>query len=171
MKQGIRQGGVLSSFLYLVFINDLIEELDTSGLGVSICDVSTNNPTLVDDISLISRYPLNLHRKIMINKVVDYADMWKFKINSSKSSVMIISTNGRATDTNYIWTVKSENITVVQCSTHVGIPISNNMKCRSKVENVSRKRRVALHRLVGLDLSSNSPKLNPLALPSCTNQL
>ena len=162
IKQGIRQGCVLSSFLYLVFINALIEELDTSGLGVSICDVSTNNPTLVDDISLISRYPLNL--QLMINKVVDYADMWKFKINSSKSSVMIISTNRRATDTNYIWRVKSENLTVVQCSTHVGIPISNNMKCRSKVENASRKGRVALHRLGGLDLSSNSPKLNPLTL-------
>ena len=68
---------------------------------------------------------------------------------------MIISTNRRATDTNYIWTVKSENLTVVQCSTHVSIPISNNMKCRSKVENASRKGRVVLYRLVGLDLSSN----------------
>ena len=93
IKQGIKQGGILSSFLYLVSINDLIEELDTSGLGVSICDVSTNNPTLVDDISLISRYPLNL--KLMINTVFDYADTWKFKINSSKSSVIIISTNRR----------------------------------------------------------------------------
>lgn len=162
IQQGIRQGGVLSSFLYLVFINDLIEELDTSGLGVSICDVPTNNPTLVDDISLISRYPL--HLQLMINIVVDYADMWKFNINSSKSSVMIISTNRRAMDTNYIWTVKSETLTVAQCSTHVGIPISNNMKCRSKVENASRKGRAALHRLVGLDLSSDSPKLNPLTL-------
>ena len=157
IKQGIRQGGVSSSFLYLVFINDLIEELDTSDLGVSICDVSTNNPTVVDDISLISRYPLNL--QLMINIVVDYADMWKFKINSSKSSVMIISINNCATDINYIWTVRSENLTVVQCSIHVGIPISNNMKCRSKVENSSRKRKIAFHCLVGLDLSSNSHKL------------
>ena len=86
------------------------------------------------------------------------------KSTSVKSSVMIISTNRRATDINYIWTVKSGNLTVVHCSTHVGIPISNNMKCRSKVENASRKGRVALHRLVGLDLSSYSSKLSPLTL-------
>ena len=77
---------------------------------------------------------------------------------------MIIISNRRATDTSYIWTVKSENLTVVQCLSYAGFPISDNMKRLSKVENASRKERVALHRLVGLDLSSNSPKLNPLTL-------
>ena len=28
VDQGVRQGGVLSTFLYLVFINDLIDELE-----------------------------------------------------------------------------------------------------------------------------------------------
>ena len=39
-------------FFYIVFINDLVDELDKSNLGVSICDIKAGNPALVDDLTL-----------------------------------------------------------------------------------------------------------------------
>ena len=76
IQRGIRQGGGLSALFYIVFINDLVEELDKSNLGVSICDIKASNPTLVDDLTLVSRSPL--HLQLMINIGADNAKRWKF---------------------------------------------------------------------------------------------
>ena len=38
LKQSVRQGGILSAWLYILFINDLICELEQSGLGCYIGD-------------------------------------------------------------------------------------------------------------------------------------
>lgn len=162
IQRGIRQGGVLSSLFYLVFINDLVEELDKSNLGVSICDIKAGNPTLVDDLTLVTRSPLLLQR--MINMCVDYALNWKFKFSADKCSVMIASLNPRLSTANYIWTVNNETLKQSKSSTHVGIPIASNMKCHEKVQNACRKGRAALHRLIGLDVTAQFPKLNPLTL-------
>ena len=162
IQRGIRQGGVLSSLFYLVFINDLVEELDKSNLGVSVCDIKAGNPTLVDDLTLITRSPLLLQR--MINICADYAMNWKFQFSADKCSVMTASLNPRLSTVNYIWTVNNEALKQSRSSTHVGIPITSNMKCHEKVQNACRKGRAALHRLIGLDATAQFPKLNPITL-------
>ena len=106
IQRGVRQRGVLSSLFYLVFINDLVEELDKSNLGVSVCDIKAGNPTLVDDLTLITRSPLLLQR--MINICADYAMNWKFQFSVDKCSVMTASLNPRLSTVNYIWTVNNE---------------------------------------------------------------
>ena len=149
IQRGIRQGGVLSSLLYIFFINGLVEELDKSNLGVSICDIKACNPTLVDDLTLVSRSPL--HLQLMINILsVDHSKRCKFGFSTSKCSVMIITLNPRSINHNYIWTIETQILKQSKTSTHVGIPITNDMKCHEKVQNACRKGRAALHRLLNL---------------------
>ena len=162
IQRGIRQGGVLSALFYIVFINDLVEELDKSNLGVFICDIKASNPTLVDDLTLVSRSPL--HLQLMINIGADNAKQWKFSFSTNKCSVMTISLNPRYTNHNYIWTLNNQILKQVKTSTHVGIPITNDMKCHEKVQNACRKGGAALHRLLGLSAAIQSPRLNPLTL-------
>lgn len=57
VSQGVRQGEVLSTFLYLVFINDLLQELEEQSIHIGIYDITSSNPTLADDISLIALSP------------------------------------------------------------------------------------------------------------------
>jgi len=49
VEQGVRQGGVLSTHLYKVYINELLLELERH-LGISIGNTYTGCPTCADDI-------------------------------------------------------------------------------------------------------------------------
>lgn len=64
--QGVRQGGVLSSFLYLVFINELIDTLEHCSTCTKLLNVASNCPTLADDISLIGLTPISLQSMLNI---------------------------------------------------------------------------------------------------------
>lgn len=65
IKNGVRQGGVLSSLLFLIFIDSLLKELEQSGLGAFVCELETGNPTLADDLSLVAMTPLNLQKNVV----------------------------------------------------------------------------------------------------------
>jgi len=51
---GVRQGGVLSPTLFAVYVDDLICELDESGLGCSVGLVNTGRLFYTDNIVLLS---------------------------------------------------------------------------------------------------------------------
>ena len=51
--QGTRQGGVLSPFLYIVFINELMNSLTYSNQGLRAYDLNCACPTLADDMVLL----------------------------------------------------------------------------------------------------------------------
>ncbi|VDI80991.1 Hypothetical predicted protein [Mytilus galloprovincialis] len=50
IKQGVRQGGVLSTHLYKLYINELPEELERRGLGLNIGLDYCGSPLCADDI-------------------------------------------------------------------------------------------------------------------------
>ena len=57
IHQGTRQGGVLSPWLFLVFIDDLIEELQRPNAGISLNTVYLGSPVFADDLTMLSRNP------------------------------------------------------------------------------------------------------------------
>ena len=54
IEQGVRQGGILSPFLYCVFVDDLLNELTEAGVGASIDGIFTGAPMFADDLALIA---------------------------------------------------------------------------------------------------------------------
>ena len=46
VNQGVRQGGILSTLIYNLFIDGLLDELEHSNLGTYILDNKTGNCTL-----------------------------------------------------------------------------------------------------------------------------
>lgn len=58
--RGVRQGGVSSSFLYIVSIKDLTHELSSSRYGSSLGNNAYRYPTLDGTITLVAASPTNL---------------------------------------------------------------------------------------------------------------
>ncbi|VDI09308.1 Hypothetical predicted protein [Mytilus galloprovincialis] len=49
IDQGVRQGGILSSHLYKQYINELLSELETHNMGISIGNTYAGCPSCADD--------------------------------------------------------------------------------------------------------------------------
>ena len=82
LKRGLRQGGTLSTLLYLVHINDLLNELQNSNIGAKILNVNAGNPALADDIALIATSPRALQQ--LIDIAANYSKQQRFRFNSKK---------------------------------------------------------------------------------------
>ena len=54
LRRGVRQGGVLSAVLYLVYINDLLREIRRNKCGCVLLDIEISSSVQADDIALIA---------------------------------------------------------------------------------------------------------------------
>ena len=68
VRQGVRQGGVTSTWYYLLFIDGLLQKLENSGTGCTIGFIRLGNPVLADDIVLIGPSLKMLRKALAIVK-------------------------------------------------------------------------------------------------------
>ena len=62
--QGVRQGSVLSPWLYMCYNNDIPEVLHTTRYGITIGDINCDSVLVADDITLVSLRVHGLQRMI-----------------------------------------------------------------------------------------------------------
>jgi len=62
IQRSVRQGGVLSTFYYLAYVDELLNDIANSTLGCRVLSTKCGNPTYEDDIALIALSSLNLQR-------------------------------------------------------------------------------------------------------------
>jgi hypothetical protein len=84
--QGVRQGRLLSTHLYKIFVQDLLLELEENSLGYHLGNVYIGTPTCADDVAIIERDSNNL--QIMINVISRYAKQHHYKINPLKTRIL-----------------------------------------------------------------------------------
>jgi hypothetical protein len=83
MKSGTRQGGVCSPALFAVFVNDILAQLERSGLGCFIDHYCINSFMFADDLVLLTISISDLNDMIAICKAeLDWLDM---RVNVLKS--------------------------------------------------------------------------------------
>ena len=71
IRQGVRQGAILSPLLYSIFADELLNLPSTSGLGVRVNSIYIGVPMYADDLALIAESPQKL--QAMLNIVHSYA--------------------------------------------------------------------------------------------------
>ena len=54
VRQGVRQGDVLSPFLFNVYVDDLLNELEMNGIGCHVCSQYFGCIMYADDLLLLS---------------------------------------------------------------------------------------------------------------------
>jgi hypothetical protein len=83
---GVKQGGMLSSYLFGKLIDELIVKCIEAKAGALIHDINTCIIVYADDILLIS--PNDHQLQILLNICGEYGETWKIKFNSKKSNII-----------------------------------------------------------------------------------
>ena len=92
VRQGVRQGCVLSPLLFNIYSERLFRDaLEEAEDGVTINGVIINNLRYADDTVLLADTAEGLQR--LIDRVTKVCDMYNMRLNTNKTHVMVISKN------------------------------------------------------------------------------
>lgn len=97
LESGVRQGGLTSPKLFNLYMNGLIEELNSTNVGCHIDGVCVNNISYADDMVLLSPSIGALQRLLRICET--YAESHGLRYNSSKSEFLIFKAGSKTYST------------------------------------------------------------------------
>jgi len=117
-EEGVKQGGILSPFLFNFYINKLIENCLQMRVGASVGDINTSIVAYCDDIVLIS--PTSTHIDQLLNASAQYAAEWKLEFNSKKSEALTLFSK-----IHYQFKLNGVDIPNVDHLVYLGLPIGN----------------------------------------------
>ena len=172
VERSVRQGGVLSPWLYMLYINDLPGSLKLCEQGGRIGDLISCATLHADDVTLISPSVSGLQS--LINIVEEYAFKWRYEINATKSKVLVFG--GRRKQQNYpnetTWKLNGKSILASTQEKHVGILLNTNLKSHDRTKEACRKGRNSLMSLlaigtkgIGLNPINSATLLKSIVLP------
>ncbi len=121
IRQGVRQGGVLSPGRYKRYVDGLLTSMQNAALGITFGELYAGCPTVADDVLLLATSEWDLQAMLDIADV--YASRERYNIQPTKSSVPPYARPGSASlcPTLKEWTLGSDPLPVTQSFTHIGI--------------------------------------------------
>ena len=121
IEQGVRQGGVLSTYLYKVYVNPCLDRVTNLLIGGRVGEIGCSAPTCADDMTFATDDKEELQG--LVNEGNDYSGMERYLLQPVKSVVMPIPGGSKKpVDTKgFVWTINGEPMPVVQEATHMGI--------------------------------------------------
>lgn len=157
--QGTRQGGVLSPFLYLLFINELIYELEATGLGFFVYDTCCGVPTVADDMVVGSFSKHGLQNMLAI--CLNFANKWRFEYGIIKCLVVVFNELKNAfLRANRLWKFGNSTIEEGVEYKHLGVICDKHMSIDKNVKDACNKIRGTFLSLVNSGIHQDG--LNPL---------
>ena len=148
----MRQGGVLSTFFYLVYINDLLVALERSNFGSTVMSVKAGNPSFADDIALIASTPLYLQK--LIDIVYIYCRHWKMDISAPKSNVIVFTIQRTVPVVGILYGERF--IEQTKSVSHLGIRHNHNVKCNLRILERLQKARNAFFAMSALGVHTSA---------------
>lgn len=114
---GVKQGDPSSSLLFMMFVNDIIENINTNIDGIfTIDEIKLFLLLYADDQVLFATSPLSVQS--MLTDIENYCNTWGLKINTDKTKVLIFE-KGR--HTKYEFYLYNEKLEIVTSFKYLGI--------------------------------------------------
>ena len=154
LNRGIRQGSALSAKLYMIFINDLINELQNSNKGAFIYEMNASSPVQADDISIIATNRESA--QCLANICEQYSKDWSFSFSPSKSKFLQFGKKSSGSEIR----LGNEPILQVTSARHVGIELHTSLKTVERTLKACRKLRSAALSVIRIGIHPSI--LNPI---------
>ena len=148
---GLRQGCVLSPLLFLIFINDLIRELNDSNLGVDIGEGKLSNLAFADDIALVANSARDLQKLVKIAE--RYARKWNFAFNTKKCKVLVFNHKGAQPTV----TLDNDRLDVVREYKYLGVRFDEKLNWKTHKAYVLAKAKKRAYTIFGFKVNKLLP--------------
>jgi hypothetical protein len=148
--QGTRQGGVLSPWLFLLFIDDLLKSLCNITFGLSVREVACYAPTQADDITILALSKANL--EAMLDCCYTYACDWRFNFNVNKSVVIVFNESASNHKPTRSWCIGGHPIKEVDVVVHLGSTLTKDLRQTVNINNACQKARGSFLGLINCGL-------------------
>ena len=122
MSCGIHQGGVLSLVKYIIFIDELLINLEKSKLCCTIAHVPSSPAGYADDLAAATTSILRTDKVHCM--VHEYGKKWRFKFNAAKSAVMVFGEDKKVSGANRkdrVFRLGKEGVKEKDSYDHVGV--------------------------------------------------
>lgn len=163
VRQSVRQGGVLSAWLYVIYMNQLPEMLESKRVGAFIGGKYYGCPMQADDVALLSLTKTELDD--MMDLCYRYSCMWRYTLNPEKSVVLVFGESPslhKRLSAKRQWKLGNDPVREKNNHRHVGISLSSSMKNTEVISTACQKLRSSFFALVGSGLQPGST--SPLTL-------
>ena len=160
--QGTRQGGVISPFLYLCFIDDLLNEICECGAGFKIDGVCYTAPTACDDMLLLALSKCGLD--ILMNICFRNSSLWRFSHSTIKSFVVVFNeTKSSYRKHKRKWHLGPNEIAEQVNYKHLGVNCNKYLDISINIKDIADKLKSTFMSIVNCGLFND---LNPLTCKS-----
>ena len=154
ITEGVKQGGVLSSFLFNFFLDKMIERCLERKIGAKIASFNVSIVAYCDDVVLMS--PTIHHLNILLEICHAYSIEWKLQYNQKKSTFMVFDVNQYATASPSMNGVRIER---QDSMIYLGLPLGDDAFISEFFDKNMSKSERSLYSLYGLGCRPHG--LNP----------
>ena len=121
---GVRQGDCLSTTLFILYINDIVQELRQNTIGIKNDYFDVQCLLYADDLALVSESEDDL--QTMFNILSIWCKKWRMKVNTSKTAIIHFR-KPRIRETQFNFTFNSDIITKVAKYKYLGLVFNENL--------------------------------------------
>ena len=121
---GLKQGDTLSPTMFNIYINDIVQEVKSTGKGIIIDGFNICVLIYADDIVLMSDSEDGLQE--MLDKVYNWSQKWMVKFNAAKSNILHVR-QPHIPKSNYTYKLGDSELCIVENYKYLGIIINEYM--------------------------------------------
>ena len=142
VKQGVKQGGILSTNFYKTYIDPLLNLLRSKRLGFRLGTVYVGGPTVADDLAYLTKFKDEL--QLMLCEADGYSGQNRYQIHPVKTEVASLS---NASNEDLKWTLGENVLTLSDKTVHLGLT-----RAGKKESEMNIKDRISLARRTSYSL-------------------